>query len=494
MVSKKIGTGVRSLSKLSLSSFVSGIRKYFFPWLIAAVILAALLYAVSFSVCVFRGDISTSVNFSFDGIEAGLDPAGNKFDVNSIKSDKIVEDSMKELGINNESVENVQRAISIDGVVPDDVIDRITSYKVSFGEGSEIITSKDVKDTTYYPTKYNISIDCGKVDISHSKCAELLNKMTEKYKTTFFETYGYNKSLESAVLAVEYSEYDYIDAVNVFESSLTSLKNYIDELAKKDDSRFRSQKTGYTFADLSKAIDTIQSEDLDWISSNITVNNVSKDKEILIANYQFKIDALNRSKKIAEEKLKSINETLEVYQKDSVLIVGGNEMGDTQINQSSGTYDKLLQQGISAQTEASSCQQKIDLYKKRISSLKSSTSKSGYAEMADEDLKNISDKISNLITIVNDTATDYYETELFTNSYSVLFPAKYSLTTTFKSALNNSKTIIVPLELILLAIYIFAAAIYVFIPDSFKEKLAGIRAAKSKNSGKTAKKKRKARR
>lgn len=492
MVSKKIGTGVRSLSKLSLSSFVSGIRKYFFPWLIAAVILAALIYAVSFSVCVFRGDISTSVNFSFDGIEAGLDPAGNKFDVNSIKSDKIVEDSLKELGI-NESVENVQRAISIDGVVPDNVIDRITSYKVSFGEGSEIITSKDIKDTTYYPTKYNITIDCGKVNIGHSECAELLNKMTEKYKDTFFETYGYNKSLESAVLAVDYSEYDYVDAVNVFESSLTSLKNYIDELAKKDDSRFRSEKTGYTFADLSKAIDTVQNEDLDWISSNITVNNVSKDKEILIANYQFKIDALNRSKKIAEEKLKSINETLEVYQKDSVLIVGGNEMGDTQINQSSGTYDKLLQQGISAKTEASNCQQKIDLYKKRISSLKSSTSKSGYAEMADEDLKNISDKISNLINIVNDTATDYYETELFTNSYSVLSPANYSLASTFKSALDNSKTNIVPLELILLALYIFASAIYVFIPDSFKEKLAGIRAAKSKKSGKTVKKKRKAR-
>lgn len=101
-----------------------------------------------------------------------------------------------------------------------------------------------------------------------------------KIQRGFYNNYGYNSSLESAVVSIDYTEYDYVDAVDVFDSSLGSLKNYIDELAASDNTRFRSE-TGYTFADLSSSIDTVRNEDLDWISSYITLNNVTKDKKIL---------------------------------------------------------------------------------------------------------------------------------------------------------------------------------------------------------------------
>lgn len=98
------------------------------------------------------------------------------------------------------------------------------------------------------------------------------------------------------MISIDYNDYDYVDAVSVFDSSLKSLKEYIDDLAKHDNIRFRSDQSGYTFADLSQSIETIRTEDLDMILSYIVYNNVTKDKENLIANYEFKIEELTRSK------------------------------------------------------------------------------------------------------------------------------------------------------------------------------------------------------
>ena len=99
------------------------------------------------------------------------------------------------------------------------------------------------RDTSYYPTQYKIVLECGsETGLSKKEGALLLNKITEKYREVFYNNYGYNSSLESAVVSIDYTEYDYVDAVDVFDSSLGSLKNYIDELAASDNTRFRSEK------------------------------------------------------------------------------------------------------------------------------------------------------------------------------------------------------------------------------------------------------------
>lgn len=55
------------------------------------------------------------------------------------------------------------------------------------------------------------------------------------------------------------------------------------------------------------------------ILSYIVYNNVTKDKENLIANYEFKIEELTRSKNIYKERLQAINDTISNYEKNSIL-------------------------------------------------------------------------------------------------------------------------------------------------------------------------------
>lgn len=181
---------------------------------------------------------------------------------------------------------------------------------------------------------------------------------------------------------IDYNDYDYVDAVSVFDSSLKSLKEYIDDLAKHDNIRFRSDQSGYTFADLSQSIETIRTEDLDMILSYIVYNNVTKDKENLIANYEFKIEELTRSKNIYKERLQSINDTISNYEKNSILIFGNATDGsNATLNQSSDTYDNMIDDKVRAETNLSTCEQNISLYENRIKSLKSGTQKSGVSEL-----------------------------------------------------------------------------------------------------------------
>lgn len=472
----------KTVSILSFKKYLVKLRKFFIYWLIAVVIIAFLNVGYSCVQKVFTGKVFTSVNFSFDGIESGLDPSGNKFDVSDIKSKKIIEESLEELGLKGKDVDLIISHISIDGIVPIDVIDRITQYDTVF-DSVDIVSSKDIQDTSYYPTQYKIELECNKAGLSKKESADLLNKMTEKYRTSFYSAYGYNTSLEAAVTSIDYKEYDYVEAIDVFHSSLGSLQYYINELAANDNTRFQSEN-GYTFADISASIDTIRTEELDWISSYIMLNNVTKDKKILIANYKFKIEDLKRNKSIAEEIMKSISDTIDIYEKNSIIIFGNTMDGaKATLNQSSDTYDKLITQKIHAQTEVSSFDQNIKRYEERIKSLQKGSATKANGEIVESEFENISKKIDSLLKTANETASEYYEDVLLNNAYTVLSPASSSMFLMIKLAIKDSVRNILIFELLLTALYLTISALAIFVKSPFHVKTS------NKNSDKKNKKK-----
>lgn len=456
---------------LSGKSLFYYLKKFFIPWLITAAVIIAATLGINITKQIINGQITTNVNFGYDGIESGLDPTGNKLDIDQLKSKDIISESVKELNIEDADIDAIYSSITVSGVVPSNVIDRITAYTPIYSS-DEIVSSKNIQDTSYYPTQYSITINCRKARLSQGESERLLNKMTENYADFFLDSYGYNKSLENAVKSIDYSEYDYVDAITVFDTSLESLQNYIDELSEKDTIRFRSEVSGYTFADLSKSIDVIRNEDLDWISSYITLNNVTKDKKNLIANYKFKIEEYGRTKTIYEEKLAAIEETISGYEKNSILIFGNATDGtNAALNQSSDTYDNLISEKVRTQTNLSATEQRIALYQERVKSLESGKSVSGSEQTVEDSLSKISDKIETLIDSVNTTATDYYEEVLFANAFKVISPASASVANVIKLTVSESETLIVALEFIAAALYIVAATVAVYVPDSIKQKI-----------------------
>jgi len=447
-------------SILSVKAVCRNLKRFFLPWLIVSAVVAVLVCGVNSISNLTNRVISVTVNFSFDGVESGHDPLGNKFHVDEVVDKSAVEKAVSELGIENADIKAICSSISIRGNIPNDVIDRIINY-TSIYEGNDVNTIQKIQDTTYYPTQYTITMDCYKLDMKFKDCVALLNNVTEKYKSTFSEKYGYKESLAKAVLSFDYNEYDYIDSIDVLDSSLESLESYINELASKDSTRFRSEQTGYTFSDLVKSIETIRTEDLGIISSYITLYNMTKDKENLITNYEYRIEEYERQKKINEEKLNSLTNILEVYEKNSILIFSNATSGtDAALNQSSDTYDKLIEQQVLTETEISRYQQEIDKYNKRIKSLNSDKNK-GSVETLEKEFEDINNKVNTFLETVQTTVCEYYDDVAFKNAYEVLTPATSSTFSIILTSVKEVFFVCVALEMIIFALYLIVCCIAV---------------------------------
>lgn len=460
---------------VSLSGILKKFKKYFLVWLVTAVVSAMLIITGS---AIFSSDqhksMSALVSFTFDGIEKGLDPDGNKFDVNSLKNPFVIESALTKLGYPLDELEIIRQNISISEIIPTDAIDRITTYKSVYESATNgaLSAAQAMLDVTYYPTQYKVKFNYSQTSFSNDEAVEIFNTVLECYRDYFFETYGYNKALGSAVTVLDYTKYDYAEAVDVFDSTLSTLKSYVSHLAEEDTTRFRSANTGYTFSDLSEAIKTIQEMDLDRISSYVTVNNVTKDKDVLIDYYQYRIDALNREKAIASENLSTISTLIETYQKDTIMVFGnGTDNTDTQETQYSEQYDSLIRQKISAQNTVSTATQRVNYYNQRIKSLKDKPVGSDEKiEKVEEYFNDLDSKVSQLIENINITADEFYTTVAFANAYNVLVPASSSsVVHSVKNAIEDSITIIFVAEALIVVAYICVVFVTAMIDENKKK-------------------------
>lgn len=453
---------------LSLSAIWCQAKRFFLVWILIAVVIAlAALVGVS---VVSDAKVSTQamIGFHFNGIEEGKDPAGNTFDVTKIKSPAIIQNALVSLDMTSEEtkVDDIRNQIQIKGVIPEDALKKITAYKDVFSVGNTNALSavQSMLDVTYNPSQFIIEFNAGEVGLDAQEGKELLDAILTSYRQFFFETYGYNKALGSAVLAVDYKDYDYERATDVFDTTLSSAQKYINTLAKQDVSNFRSNTTGYTFADLAAAIDTLRSVDLDWLNSYITMYNVTKDRAALITYYQYKIASLTRSKEAAQQDLTAIEQSIAAYQKDTVLMFNANgtdESGNLSMTQASEAYDNMFAQKTEKQEAMSTYEKSIKYYTMRIDALNLAVEPGSEAQMksVEENLDSLYNKITVLLEKVNATANEYYENVAFANAVNIVVPSSSTSVGRLHVAVLSSVKIIVIAEAALLLLYIMVVII-----------------------------------
>ena len=451
---------------ISVMDIFRQMKKYFLPWVLIAVIAAGAVFGGAMLLSNSKATpLTAMVGFTYDGIEKGLDPNGNEFDANTLKSPSIIESTLTDLGMDTKKTDAIRSAITISGVVPDDTIDELTAYKSIFESTNSVDAAQKLMDVSYYPTRFEIQFAYGNSEMNRSQAADFLNTMLSNYKTYFMRTYGYNDALGDALTAVDYTTYDYPQALDVFSSTLNSLQNYVSTLSQNDNTRFRSSETGYTFADLNESINTLRSVDYATLSSYVLGKNVTKDKASLAIYYQYRIDNLNRNLSSANEKLATIADSIKNYQKDSMVVMAGADAtSSSALTQPSEAYDDLISQKTDAQSSVSSYQQQIADYQSRLDKLNSSAVASKKdQEKVETDMKTVCDKLNKLIDDVNATADDYFETASYANSYSVLVPASGSVSNAVSNAVSNMMRPLLIAEALLFVCYLVFAIVRAFI-------------------------------
>ncbi|MBP8593775.1 MAG: lipopolysaccharide biosynthesis protein [Ruminococcus sp.] len=459
---------------ISLVTIFKKLKKYFVLWLIIAVVVFVMTFGyATLTTQINKPKLNALISFSYSGIEKGNDPNGRKFDVNTIKNPSVIESALTELGISLENLETIREGISVFGIIPSDAIDRITVYQNVYESAGNLNAAKEMLDVTYYPTQFKVYFDYNETDLTSAQATDVLNTILKKYQDYFYEEYGYNESLGTAVSAINYEDYDYSEAVDVFDTNLTTLRRYVRQLSNEDATRFRSSVTGYTFDDLYQAITTIQDIDLDKISSYITVNNLTKNKDAAISYYDYRINSLNRSKTSLEEQLKSVQESIEAYEKDQIFIFSGTDETNTNMSSTvaSEQYDNMIKSKLRITEDLADTKQNINYYKERKEALQNNPAGSeAKAKDLDVQLKDLSDKISELIDVTSQTSDDYYRNVTLRNAYNVLVPASSTVTNRLLHIINNAKIPVVILEALAILVFLMIAVVEAIISDGRKRK------------------------
>ena len=412
---------------LTFAKIGEQIKKLFWLWLVIAIIAGLAVLALNHFTLPERNKAIATVSFSFDGIEQGLDPAGNRFDAEEIKDADVIRAAASaiNLTVTNEDVQNIQNKITLLGIVPDDAISRITARSSIYSEDTISVLSV-AQTNTYYPSQYTVTFDYAGAGFDAATGNRLFAAILDAYQDDFFARYGYSTTMEEAVLALDIADYDFDKAIEAIDNSLEMLNGYVGYLAEQDASRFRSAATGYTFADLQTAIQTLRAEDLNLISSYVTSNNITKSWQEQVDYYNYKIEQDQREKAALAERIATLTELIDTYAKTNAVVMGSSAAGGEnetaaayQITQQSDMYDSLIRQRIALQTESSETQEQINLYQQRMSRITGNSSAEDIAYV-EAQLTDVMQKVQSLLTALRETANEYFTTFKLRHAFQVL--------------------------------------------------------------------------
>ena len=459
-------------SFLSLRDLWRQIKRMIWIWLGLAVFAALIVLLIQGSVAKEQRATVATVSYSYDGIESGHDPSGNQLDPFDIKDADIIVSAGNRVGLTltEEQIESIQKAIVIEGIAPGNALAQFTEYE-SIYTGDSLSSHIEVQGDSYFPSRYVVSLRYTEIGLSQEDALNLLNAILETYIENFHKLFGYNSQVEQCVRGIDYNEYDYSRSVEVLDTSLLSLRNYINTLATQDNTRFVSKNTGYSFSDIVGAIDVIRSEDITWLTSYIDSNNITRYRKGLIDYYSYRIENYNRDLAVDQARLATLDDLIANYTKTEALILG---LGDTNpytgaqssysISQPSEMYDALIAQRIDCQTDIASVQERISYYQTRIERLSASGS-SGRSSLVEERLQQIDDKLQALISDSAATAREYYETVKLDGAVQIL-EIRDNASTALPSLIRNGFAGILICEAILFGAFLMISIILALRPAS----------------------------
>lgn len=414
--------------QIDIVNVVSGMkkRKRLYGYLIVfAACVGVCLGLIAAGVQYLLGNSSYAravISFQYEGIEDGLDPNGAAFDINKIKAPVVIEDALNTLGITDISAEDIRKNIVIEGVIPEDAVERITVIKEMALEDAS--NYEKILDVSYFPSQYVIYLYKDSF-MSGTDTTAILNAILESYRTYFMDTYANTEVLTVTSNLIDYKEYDYAEVIDMLESQMEIMIDYVAE-RRAQASDFRSSNTGLSFGDIETSLRTVEEIDLSNLVSYVENTTLSKDKVRMKEYYEYKIRKCNMKLSELQVQLTTVQNTIDTYAKDPVVIVSSQE-STQELTQTNEYYDKLIEQKLSLNKQIAATNTELNEAYELLNSLNSSTRKNSQEEYdyADAMLEKVASTLAEWVTLTENTTEEYYSTTLFSNAYKIAVPAKY---------------------------------------------------------------------
>lgn len=362
------------------------------------------------------------ISFQYEGIEDGLDPNGAAFDVNKLKAPVVIEDALRTLGITDISVEDIRKNIVIEGVIPEDAVERITVIKEMALEDAS--NYEKILDVSYFPSQYIIYLYKDSF-MSGTDTTAILDAVLESYRTYFMDTYANTEVLTVTSNLIDYKEYDYAESINMLESQIEIMLDYVTE-RKEQAADFRSVNTGLSFGDIETSLRTVEEIDLSNLISYVENATLSKDKVRMQEYYEYRIRKYNMELSELQVQLTTVQNTIDTYVKDPVVIVSSQE-STQELTQTNEYYDKLIDEKLRLNRQIAATNTELNEVYEQLNRMNSSTKKNSQEEYdyADAMLEKVASTLEKWVTLTEETTEEYYATTLFSNAYKIAVPAKY---------------------------------------------------------------------
>ena len=398
-------------------------KRMFAVWLCLAVGIGSLSggAALFLQNVILPGEARALIQFS----------TSQAYDVNKIKSPAVMQDALNASGIDMTQLGSFQNAVKIQGVIPNSAHERMSMYYNMLSPTNSDTTILDtLLNTQYQVLRYVISFNYSAMNLSREDGVNLLNELLRAYQDYCVFNYNYNTPMGNALSAIDYHDYDYAEAADIFSRTLSSISDYLSNLNQGSGASFRSTETGFTFRDLSRIAALLRDIDLDRLSSYIVIHSVSSyDAETEISYYQWLIEDLTRQRAIERTRLASLTDSIDSYEKDSVIIFSGPD--ESMVANSSdvnSNYDAMITEKLSTQSRISSYTRSIGYYERVIEGFQESGASSNPEDIERvlQYLETLSESVNQLMGNISRTANEYYETVAFSSQAKTLVPATVS--------------------------------------------------------------------
>lgn len=219
-----------------------------------------------------KSELATVVSLEWSGVSEGEYPDGSRFDYGSAIEPYVISLAIEELGYDVTSTD-VRDATSLTPIVPEKVLQLI------------LTALENGENITYFPSNYKIILDNGSLDLSVEEGSNLIYEIIEQFRLDF-ERKFVNQVTVIDLTNSDFAAYDYLDAYDILVAQKTAIDA---SMNLRKDTGFYSPSLGLTFTDVLAQTSLVGRIELSQIDTRTNTYLLTKDKEYLITNYEYKI-------------------------------------------------------------------------------------------------------------------------------------------------------------------------------------------------------------
>lgn len=302
--------------------------------LIICGILGTVLAAFLFNDGTIRTAATARIEFSFDGAADGIAPNGNRFDMNGILKDEVLNKALETAGMAERyTAEQIRGNIVVTGVYPEDIVKQMMDYDSVL----DFKSSRTMTVSRYHATQYTVALfqDFDR-KISKKDLETLLKAVMESFREYFAREYATVTETRSSY---DLEQFDYPQQLTIIRSEIEESAAFAQEMYEKEPS---IRCNGYAFSDIAVRLNNLIEGEISNLSAEITMNALTRDTARLVTQYQYEIQTMNHELEKQKERLAKVDALLAAYEKNEIIYLSTSDSLTKIDGNSSETYDSLV--------------------------------------------------------------------------------------------------------------------------------------------------------